>query len=189
MLEIEKKWLMKEVPDFTSLGFKSQGVVQITQTYLNENERLRATTSEWGRKVIYQHFTKTRVGVGSCVEALTDITQEEYEERWRTGIKQVRKSRETWLDPSTGLYYELDQLKFFQANRVNVILLEVEFQDKYKTMEEVNANFVLPDAIDNCMLFDATDNAKMSNYALAYPVTITKPTPPPTQMVKEGVAP
>jgi hypothetical protein len=187
MLEIEKKWLMKQAPGFTSLGFKSLGMVQITQTYLNENERIRQVISEWGRKTSYQHFTKTRVDIGSCVESLTIITEAEYDAYWLKGIRQVRKTRETWLDPSTGLHYEYDVLKFSSGNRNNILLLEVEFQDKYKTMEEVDANFTLPKEIDDCMLFDATDNPRMSNYALAYELTHTSVSTASKETLKKGV--
>jgi len=168
MLEIEKKWLLREIPDLTQYGFKELKKETIFQTYLSESERLRRIAStEHPGKTVYKHFKKTYVAKGACTEEPKDITEEEYTELFNnSGIADLVKGRTTWLDPEGVYEYEVDYIHYRYPD-ISIGLLEIEFQKNFKTMEEIDAAFKLPDFMDKYVLMDVTGNPKFTNFNLA----------------------
>jgi hypothetical protein len=168
MLELEKKWLLKRVPDFESHSFEIVAAEEYLQSYLSKSERLRRIYDILTNDgtVIYQHFTKEKVGPGTSIEAHRTLDEEEYEELHHRAVRELTKARLTVRDPETGYVYELDEFDF-NPPHVRILMLEIEFQDKYTTIEEVDYNFRLPSFVQDCVLADVTGLDSCSNWALA----------------------
>lgn len=166
MIELEKKWLLKEMPNLEDHGLKLIKSEMFVQTYLGKNERLRAIDSSLSSEVEYQHFTKTPNGNGSSVEDLTILTEEQYATMLENGVSDILKGRVTFHHEESGLNYEVDLLKF-EYPRLDIGILEIEFQDKYGTMEDVDAEFTLPDFMSQYVLLDVTGNPNFTNYSLS----------------------
>jgi hypothetical protein len=175
MIELEKKWLLKGTPkNLNELSeFEFVKGEFILQSYLSETERIRYIQDPEGKEDDkYQHFFKTRTGNGSAVEELTSITKQEHLEYHTKAIRELSKTRATFKHLETGLNFELDLIEFelAETGRVNILLLEVEFQDTYNSMAEVDENFVMPDIFEEFVLMDVTDNKNFSNFSLAEPI-------------------
>ena len=165
-IELEKKWVLKEIPDLTKYGFELIKAEKLVQSYLSKTERLRIISKPGAKIKEYQHQTKTKIAEGQSIEEAKVITEKEYNKYHKLAYKELIKVRRTYLDISNGYTYEIDHLKF-ASPRVDIILMEVEFQDKFDTLAAVEANFELPVIFDKYVLADVTDNPLYSNYSLA----------------------
>ena len=139
-MEIERKFLIKELPDLTKFENK-----HITQGYLNTNPVVRVR--EDGEKY---YLTYKGKGLLAREEANLPLTKEAFEHLIeKSDGKIIRKTR--YLIPLTPYTIELD---IFEGDHAPLIMAEVEFP----SVEEANA-FVAPDWFGE----DVTQNPKYHN--------------------------
>jgi len=139
-MEIERKFLIKELPDLTKFENK-----HITQGYLNTNPvvRVREDGEEY-------YLTYKGKGLLAREEANLPLTKEAFEHLIeKSDGKIIRKTR--YLIPLTPYTIELD---VFEGDHAPLIMAEVEFP----SVEEANA-FVAPDWFGE----DVTQNPKYHN--------------------------
>jgi len=165
-IELEKKWVLKEVPDLTAYGFEVVKAEKIVQSYLSKEERLRIISKPGSKIKEYLHQTKVKIGEGQSEETSKVITEKEYIKLYKSAYKELTKVRTTYLNLADNFIYEIDHLKFDKP-RVDIVLLEIEFQDQFNDMLAVDVNFNLPEIFDKYILADVTDNPYYSNYQLA----------------------
>lgn len=167
MIELEKKWLLRGAPNFERLGFERISVEAYVQTYLSKNERIRSIENMLEKEPIkFMHYVKEKIGRGQSLEDFREIDEDEYDELYTKGVRELEKVRLTLKDPKTGLHYEIDEFDF-ELPRLKLLMLEVEFQDLYSDMDEVDLNFQLPDLIRQEVLADVTGLNSCSNWSLA----------------------
>lgn len=167
MIELEKKWLLRGAPNFEKLGFERVSFEEYVQTYLNKNERIRSIENLLEQAPIkFMHYIKEKIGRGQSLEDFREIDEDEYDELYTKGVRELTKVRLTLKDPESGLLYEFDEFDF-EAPRLKLLMLEVEFQDLHIDMDEVDLNFQLPDLIKQEVLADVTGLYSCSNWSLA----------------------
>lgn len=167
MIELEKKWLLKKplTNELLNHGFKLLSSDLLIQVYLNANQRLRWTVGMHGNPDKFEKMTKVHLENGMSEEGgIEYITQEEYEELLKSKVCWLRKYRTSYLGPD-GYKYEHDEIHIPKGLVIHV--LEVEFQDVYKTMEEVDKFYSLPKIIKDRVIDDVTGNSNFSNYNLS----------------------
>lgn len=167
-IELEKKWLLKSIPNLTKTeGFQLISRETFRQSYLNSEERLRWTLSTSNTEDKLEYFKKVNISEGKCSEELKTLTEEEYIELVSKQISWLQKVRTTYIGPDS-FKYEFDDIKYRDKNnRSQFMLLEIEFQDKYSDMTEVDSAFKLPEILDPHVMMDVTGNNKFSNYYLS----------------------
>lgn len=142
-MEIERKFLIKELPDLNKFEHK-----HITQGYLNTNPVVRVR--EDGDKY---YLTYKGKGLLAREEANLPLTKEAFEHLIvKSDGKVIRKMR--YLIPYKSLTIELD---VFEGNHAPLIMAEVEFESE----EQANA-FTAPDWFAEEVTFDsAYQNSNM----------------------------
>ena len=180
--ELEKKWLLTQLPKLPEDEFEILSVQTFSQYYLSPTERVRVIDDHGikgsNRKWI-EHFTKTIPdGNGASIEERTVIKESEYHLLLPYFKKKVEKIRTTWVHIESGLHYEFDYIPlggaFSQDNKTSIlVILEIEFQEFYMNIEEVNEKFILPSFMEQYVLLDATGLKQFSNYNLANKINET----------------
>jgi len=168
-IELEKKWVLKEIPDLTNHNFEFIKAEKIVQSYLSKDERLRIISKPGAKIKEYFHQIKNKIGEGQSIEESKTITEKEYLKLHKSAYKELTKVRRTYLNVADGFTYEIDHLRFVSP-RVDILLMEIEFQDKYQDLLEVDTYFELPEFFDKYILADVTSYPEFSNYQLAQPI-------------------
>ena len=148
-MEIEKKWLVDNLPDLTGIE-----MIQIRQGYLrtgDPEERIREKIS--GGKMTYVRTIKS--GSGLCREETeVDITAAEFAAEWdKTAGHRIEKVR--YKIPYNGLVIELD---IYGKNNTGLKVAEVEFASTSQASE-----FTPPEWFGQ----DVTKDARYKNKNLA----------------------
>ena len=163
MIEIERKFLLKGIPDK-----KANEIIKISQWYLkNEDgiwERARSWTSNInGKKWI--HTIKTRVSEMSNMEEEKEITENEFNLfRRRCHSKKnqgraINKERRIYVDGD--LKWEVDIFK----SGCQLVIAEIEIPTE-------DFEIILPDFIDKKNLMEVTGLKQFSNRSLANKVKV-----------------
>ncbi len=154
-LEIERKWLLKRLPNWDY-----DYVLSIAQYYI-ENEvtglpfRLRKSTNNTTGLTSYYHTEKKPISKGVFEETERKLTAPEFEELLQQNPvhKAIIKDRHVKLFDRHK--YEIDTYK-----NITLITLEVEF-----TTEDTQIS--LPEIITRELIMELTGIKEFSNYALA----------------------
>ena len=154
-LEIERKWLLKRLPNWDY-----DYVLSIAQYYV-ENKlsglpfRLRMSTNTNTGQTSYYHTEKKPISRGVFEEIERKLTMQEFEElvQLHPVHKAIIKDRHVKL--FDGHKYEIDTYK-----NITLTTLEVEFATE-------DTQIALAEVITHEMIMELTGIKEFSNYALA----------------------
>lgn len=154
MQEIERKWLLKSLPQTFGSDLYLDKELSIHQYYKNDL-RYRVTKDIYNVSFPkYERIKKMSLSPGINVELdVTEIDIEEFNAN-RTGIF-ITKIRRVYREDKSNLRYEVDQF-----HRINLIVLEVELPD-------INYEFDFPKSISKEIIIEVTKYKEFSNRSLA----------------------
>jgi CYTH domain-containing protein len=158
MIEIERKFLLKAMPDVLPTE-----VVKIDQFYFKNKEGVWERVRQWnsnlyGKKWI--HTIKTKISDFSNEEIEKDITKLEYEEFKKkcrgnkSNSRYIKKERCIYSDGD--LYWEVDLFK----DKCHIIIAEIEIPS-----EDYELN--IPEFISKKTLLEVTGQKQFSNRSLS----------------------
>ena len=158
MIEIERKFLLKAMPDVLPTE-----VVKIDQFYYKNKEGVWERVRQWnsnlyGKKWI--HTIKTKISDFSNEEFEKDITKLEYEE-FKKGCRENKSNsryikKERWIYPDGDLYWEVDIFK----DKCHIVIAEIEIPS-----EDYDLN--IPEFISKKTLLEVTGQKLFSNRSLS----------------------
>lgn len=149
MLEIEKKYLLRNVPNI-----KYNDELNILQFYTPEG-RYRSSYSNFTSQTTYYHTVKTFISAGVNEEVENIITPQEFYEKIATATKTIRKKR--FIKNTKKYKWEVDQ--FVDCY---LVIAEVEVTSE-KELKKVK----LPKWLEDCLIKDVTGEKEFNNYNLA----------------------
>ena len=156
-LEIERKFLLKSMPDIDP-----KEIVKIDQYYLKNKEGIWERARSWKSNingVKYIHTVKKSVSKGVNLEDEYFMTESDFFQFKKNCLNSKDSkflSKERWIYPDGDLFWEVD--KFIDDHYL--IIAEVEIPTKrYK----VN----IPDFISSKLLLEVTDFKQFSNRSLS----------------------
>ena len=158
MLEIERKFLLKAMPDVLPTE-----VVKIDQFYFKNKEGVWERVRQWnsnlyGRKWI--HTVKTKLSEFSNEEIEKELTKKEYE-KFKKRCRQNKSNsryikKERWIYPDGDLYWEVDIFK----DKCHIIIAEIEISS-----EDYDLN--IPEFISKKTLLEVSGLKQFSNRSLS----------------------
>lgn len=154
-LEIERKWLLKDMPAFKDAG----SCIIIEQYYDRKNKRYRECelTKEDFSKSVFKYFLTRKEELNSGVynETEIEISKTEYEKAIKKCNKLIRKTRVVYKSSNPELKYEVDYY-----DNLHLIILEIEFPYE-------NYEFTLPKFIQEKVILEVTNIPEFKNINLA----------------------
>lgn len=159
-LEIERKFLIC-LPDCKAISLmENTTVMKISQTYLNDDSRIREIEEKG--KVYYIKTVKKKISEITRLEKECQISRQEYLSSLkdkRKGTKTITKTR--YAVNLDGLVFEIDVFPFWNDRA----FLEVELQSENQPIE-------IPDFIK--VIKEVTFDPRYKNFSLAHDI-ITEP--------------
>lgn len=165
MIEIERKFLLKAIPDITPIE-----KVKIDQFYFKNEEGVWERVRQWdsninGKKWV--HTIKTKISDCSNKEIEKDITKSEYY-KFRKMCKANKSNskfikKERWIYPDGDLYWEVDIFK----DRCHILIAEIEIPSE-------NYDLKIPEFISKKSLLEVTGMKQFSNRSLSISVSRMK---------------
>lgn len=163
-LEIERKFLLKKVPNFPVKGVgKKWDCYDIYQFYYPETKdkwtryRLKVFNgySLGDRKEEYYKTIKKKISDGVYEEDETKITKEQFYALWRDkkSKKLIEKTRYWYKE--NNLVWEIDLYK-----GMKLVTLEVELKD-------IKQKIKIPKLINDCIITEVTSIKGFSNFSLS----------------------
>lgn len=158
-LEIERKFLLKDVPRFPVNEVEKFIIHQI---YVEEDgviNRYRMTEPmNESSSRIYHHCIKTPLGPGKFIEEEREIDEELFIEKLEREHRYIIKTR--YVYPKGGLKWEIDKY-----HEIRLVVMEVEFDDeasfnKFKVDD-------IPEIIRKNVIVELTGQKEFSNYSLS----------------------
>ena len=158
MIEIERKFLLKAMPDVLPTE-----VVKIDQFYFKNKEGVWERVRQWNSNLYgkrWIHTIKTKISDFSSEEVEKDITKLEYEE-FKKGCRENKSNsryikKERWIYPDGDLYWEVDIFK----DKCHIIIAEIEIPS-----EDYDLN--IPEFISKKTLLEVTGQKLFSNRSLS----------------------
>jgi len=158
MIEIERKFLLKAMPDVLPTE-----IVKIDQFYFKNREGVWERVRQWdsnvnGKKWI--HTIKKRISDISNEEIENEISKKEYDKFKKKcyinklNARHIRKER--WIYPDGDLKWEVD---LFKDNH-HLIIAEIEIPTE-------DYDLILPDFINKKNLLEVTGMKQFSNRSLS----------------------
>lgn len=162
-LEIEKKFLMKNLPDKSLFKDFNSWTEEVIQSYYpRENNKWgrieRVVSSKEG--LFYMQNWKEFISPGVCDETEFRITEEQYKEKYKDCVKYVYKTR-TFIEYNEDIVLEIDDF-----HNLKLCVLEVELPD-------INNEIEFPDWIKDLIISEVTQISNFSNEKLALPIDNT----------------
>ena len=158
MIEIERKFLLKAMPDVLP-----NEVVKIDQFYFKNKEGVWERVRQWNSSLYgkrWIHTIKTKISDFSNEEIEKDITKLEYEEFKKVCRQNKSNSRyikkERCIYPDGDLYWEVDIFK----DKCHIIIAEIEIPS-----EDYDLN--IPEFIFKKTLLEVTGQKLFSNRSLS----------------------
>ncbi len=154
-LEIERKWLLKRLPNWDY-----DQVLSIAQYYV-ENQvsgipfRLRKSTNTITGRTSYYHTEKMPISKGVFEETERTLGVEEFENLLQKYPVHKAIIKDRHIKVFDGHKYEIDTYK-----NITLTTLEVEFNSE-------ETQITLPEIITREMIMELTGIKEFSNYALA----------------------
>ena len=158
MIEIERKFLLKAMPDVLP-----NEVVKIDQFYFKNKEGVWERVRQWNSSLYgkrWIHTIKTKISDFSNEEIEKDLTKLKYEE-FKKGCRQNKSNsryikKERWIYPDGDLYWEVDIFK----DKCHIIIAEIEIPS-----EDYDLN--IPEFISKKTLLEVTGLKQFSNRSLS----------------------
>lgn len=162
-IEIERRFLLKELPGALHRPFRGVQSFDIFQSYLpevidNKVTRFRAQKDSVTGEEVYFLITKKKVSSKSAIETEEGLDHGRFFHYTMTASKGIRKIRFHYKC-HTGLVWEID---LFPANkqREQLIIAEVELKN-----EDVEVH--VPHLIQEVLVREITEEPEFSNFNLA----------------------
>jgi len=153
--EIERRWLLRKIPD----NCKQLSRLEITQFYLEEENniiRYRRTIGPEKEKIEYFKIIKKRVSGFTNTEEILPINYEEFnQKRFFEGVTEISKTRYIFYDEKQNLTFEIDSFSQFTLS-----ILELELTSEAQS-------FIIPEFISDHILIEITGLKQFSNYSLS----------------------
>jgi len=158
MIEIERKFLLKAMPDVLPTE-----VVKIDQFYFKNKEGVWERVRQWNSNLYgkrWIHTIKTKISDFSNEEVEKDITKLEYEE-FKKGCRENKSNsryikKERWIYPDGDLYWEVDIFK----DKCHIIIAEIEIPSEDYDLD-------IPEFISKKTLLEVTGQKLFSNRSLS----------------------
>ncbi len=153
-LEIERRFLLKHVPDI-----KYDKELFIIQYYMKDGYRLRSQLDyDTDKTTYYQTFKKATDNPMVDEENDIEISRKEFDKLYKPKkvLKSIEKDRNVKFLDKDGLKFEIDN---FQGGLV-VVIAEIE-------IPTIEYDLVLPDYIQKVLLLEVTEHRQFKNYNLA----------------------
>jgi len=155
-LEIERKFLLKDVPNIPEDEVK---VLIIHQVYIKEDgvvKRYRMTADGGNR--IYHECIKTQLGPGKFIEDEREVSDELFRDKLDQDHRYIKKTRHVYN--SNGLRWEIDKYQ-----EISLVVMEVEFEseDDFNNFNDSK----IPEIIKGSVIIELTGKKEFSNYNLS----------------------
>ena len=162
MIEIERKFLLKAMPDVLPTE-----VVKIDQFYFKNKEGVWERVRQWNSNLYgkrWIHTIKTKISDFSNEEVEKDITKLEYEE-FKKGCRENKSNsryikKERWIYPDGDLYWEVDIFK----DKCHIIIAEIEIPTE-------DYDLKIPEFINKKLLMEVTGLKQFTNRSLSIKLT------------------
>lgn len=158
MIEIERKFLLKAMPDVLPTE-----VVKIDQFYFKNKEGVWERVRQWNSSLYgkkWVHTIKTKISDFSNEEVEKDITKLEYEEfkkecrENKSNSRYIKKDR--YIYPDGNLYWEVDIFK----DKCHIIIAEIEIPSEDYDLD-------IPEFISKKTLLEVSGQKQFSNRSLS----------------------
>jgi CYTH domain-containing protein len=158
MIEIERKYLLKGMPDV-----EPSEKIKIQQFYFKNKEGIweRARQMDYGQGVkIFVHTIKTRISDIANDEQEKTLTVEEFEKfkkkcrKYRGNSRFLKKER--WIYPMGELKWEIDLFK----DDINMVIAEIEIPSEDYEVE-------IPEYVQKKLLMDVSGMKQFGNRSLS----------------------
>ena len=168
-LEIERRWLLKNIPDKIK-GLQYTDEILIEQHYLKEGDKVvryrkivkNVLSDEMKIQKVKTYFrtTKEQLEVGVFEEKEDEVSERRFRKKFysvQTAYKSIVKKRYIYYDKKNKLKYEFDFYK-----NLTLIILEIELKD-------IKQDLKLPKEVEAEVIKELTGDNSFSNYNLAIP--------------------
>lgn len=156
--EIERKFLLKNLPPYWKYKINPDYVYLISQYYYTDDEgkskRIRAQDDVKTEKRIYIVTEKKYVKKGVCEEYEHEVTYEEFLELKKKSDRKISKERYVFKTDD-GLKWEIDDYM-----SISMVTAEIELPSLNKKIE-------IPKFIQDVFIKELTGESCFSNYNLA----------------------
>lgn len=155
-LEIERKFILKNLPYFNEEERKNVEQLGIGQTYLVIDDtptRFRKTCHYFDNKIVYHQCIKKSIGHGTYEEIETEVTEEVYKMSLNQRDRYLTKTRHVYK--ANGLKWEIDDY-----HGIQLVTLEVELDD-------INQEIEIPEVIKEQIICEVTGMKGFTNYNIA----------------------
>ena len=157
-LEIERKFLLKSMPDILATE-----IVKIDQYYFKNKDGVWERARSWNSNIngmSYIHTVKKSVSKGVNLEDEKFLTKKEFEDFKSNCLLSTTESRfiskERWIYPDDNLYWEVDMFNSVH----HLIVAEIEIPTK-------NHKVNIPKFIEDKLLLEVTGLKQFSNKNLS----------------------
>lgn len=151
-LEIERKFILKNVPSF-GLKAKKFLIHQIYVTIKGVNTRFRMLESLDTHEKKYYKCVKTPISPGVFEEIEDEIDEAKFLEMYDKDHRYIIKTRYAYSE--NGLIWEIDKY-----HEMLFVTLEVELDD-------INQDIEIPECIKDYIIAEVTGQKEFSNYAIS----------------------
>jgi CYTH domain-containing protein len=153
-LEIERKFLMRCVPDF---GKKKWTYLDISQFYFDKNgKRIRYRESiDENEKATYYSTRKKFLSKGTYEEIEFEISKRTFWNKFKETKNKKGLEKTRYIYKYKGLKFEIDKYK-----DMNLVVMEVE-------LKNINQKIEFPDFIKEKIILEVTDFREFGNFNLS----------------------
>lgn len=152
-LEIERKFLLKNVPKFSSGEFKKLIIHQIYVDFGGKINRYRMSEDVDNSTTIYHSCVKKSISHGVFEEIEKEISKIEFELMLDEDHRSIIKTR--YVYKQGDLKWEIDSY-----HDMKLVTLEVE-------LEDINQKIKIPNIINEQLIVEVTGQKEFSNYSLS----------------------
>ena len=151
-LEIERKFLLKNVPSFSG----DVDVLMIHQIYVKvdgENVRFRHTRNMKSLNSVYHKCIKSKLSHGVFEEIENEVTEDEFNNMEEKDHRYTIKKRYVYKEG--GLNWEIDEYL-----EIKMATIEVELDD-------INQEIKIPKFLKDLIIIELTGKKEFSNHSLS----------------------
>jgi CYTH domain-containing protein len=152
-LEIERKFLLKNVPKFNLKKITKLIIHQIYVDVDGRSVRFRMTEDMNASNRIYHQCEKEVISHGVFEEIENEVDKSLFDEMLKKDHSYIIKTR--YVHEENGLKWEIDKY-----HDVRLVTLEVELDD-------IEQDIVIPEIIEDQMIVEVTGQKVFSNYNLS----------------------
>jgi CYTH domain-containing protein len=152
-LEIERKFLLKDVPKFSPQSIQKLIIHQIYVDVDGKNVRFRMTENMRTDDRVYHQCSKKVISHGVFEEIENEIDRDTFLSMIKEDHRYIIKTR--YVYEECGLKWEVDKY-----HDIRLVTLEVELDD-------IEQKITIPEIIENQMIVEVTGQKVFSNYNLS----------------------